>query len=760
MSETNAVVKLTEAEIDEIFACLYGDSQKGESDEAAVAAREAKKAPAGPLFEAPQQEVPAKACYPLYGPPQRPEKIPAELKALPRWICWQALPPDAPGKKWRKVPVQVNGANAKSNDSATWSDYETALAASRREGWGLGFVLNGDGIVGVDLDGCIDSNGKMEPWAREMVRKIGGYAEVSVSGHGVKILYRSRNAQRLRTGAPEIDGHKIEVYATRRYFALTGKGKGALAESPFADALLDRSIITVEKPGRRGSAITATSEQAAREVLLLRSALERIPAEESYPEWIKVGMALKAAGATIGDAEAEKLFDEWSAKAANYGGVERLWMSIRAEGGITEGTIFHLASENGWERPILPAPPASKKLKASSIPEVPEDEVRDIINGSRIGRICRALASASLDPVPFPLVLPHALVLAGASLARPYLVEPNAVAGLGEKRGAEHLRYQIPTGRGQACNVWTLVVAPSGKCKDFVPSAEMAAKKGILLGSTATAEGLMDRLIQVGSGILYIPELQTYMDKRSVYARAVPLLLDTFNKGWFSQTLSQRNGGKNRVADFAYTSVLAACQPAVLRNLLGEANTENGFFGRFLVVPYGGSFIPTPVPWTGVAEVEAVLDEYGAVRGRMEFPTPYAPNLRRIAVGRIGTRAPGTWERLCNEYSAKLAALIASDPCRPTAEEWNSAERLCLWFGANAERVHGELYADEREASYERRLSSIVEFIRENPGATKHDIGRYRAKGSTAAQRRAMLEELVERGTLTVQDGSFNLAVN
>jgi len=61
-------------------------------------------------------------------------------------------------------------------------------------------------------------------------------------------------------------------------------------------------------------------------------------------EWVKVAMAAKAAGVDF-DA-----FDAWSEAAPNYtpAGARDTWRSIKADGGIQGGTLFHLARVGGW----------------------------------------------------------------------------------------------------------------------------------------------------------------------------------------------------------------------------------------------------------------------------------------------------------------------------------------------------------------------------------------------------------------------------
>ena len=102
----------------------------------------------------------------------KPENIPDELKTLPRWVCYRL--PD-------KTPLNPRtGGNAGSTLPGTWADYETAAEAVTRLGCtGIGFVLGG-GIVGIDVDHCIDSTtGELNEVAAAVLATTKSYAELS-----------------------------------------------------------------------------------------------------------------------------------------------------------------------------------------------------------------------------------------------------------------------------------------------------------------------------------------------------------------------------------------------------------------------------------------------------------------------------------------------------------------------------------------------------------------------------------------------------
>ena len=87
-----------------------------------------------------------------------------------------------------KVPKQLNGANAKSNDPRTWSTFNDALAALQLDTAGkfagLGLIIPPD-HVGIDFDKSRDpETGELREWAKPLVSLLTGtYLEVSPVAH-------------------------------------------------------------------------------------------------------------------------------------------------------------------------------------------------------------------------------------------------------------------------------------------------------------------------------------------------------------------------------------------------------------------------------------------------------------------------------------------------------------------------------------------------------------------------------------------------
>ena len=148
----------------------------------------------------------------------QPTGIPAEIRQIPRWVCWQPLwKVNASGVgKFTKVPKTPNGGAGSSTDSATWSTFATVLATYRAGRCaGIGWVLQPP-YCGVDFDQAFDQAGRIKPDVLEWVRRFDSYTERSVSGTGLHVL--------VTADLPPF-GHKagpFECYNTGRYFTLSG----------------------------------------------------------------------------------------------------------------------------------------------------------------------------------------------------------------------------------------------------------------------------------------------------------------------------------------------------------------------------------------------------------------------------------------------------------------------------------------------------------------------------------------------------------
>ena len=144
------------------------------------------------------------------------ENIPNELREYNQWVVWK----DSTKKPFN--PTALNsGASVK--DPESWSSFEQAkVAYEEGELVGIGFVLNGNGIAGVDLDDCV-IDGKPTPEALGVLQELGAtYIELSPSGTG---LHAYGFADNLKSGVRQVvyNNVKVELYTNKRYLTITGQ---------------------------------------------------------------------------------------------------------------------------------------------------------------------------------------------------------------------------------------------------------------------------------------------------------------------------------------------------------------------------------------------------------------------------------------------------------------------------------------------------------------------------------------------------------
>jgi primase-polymerase (primpol)-like protein len=135
------------------------------------------------------------------------DPIPVELRRLPRWV-----------RHREKRPIAIGGWAVSVHDELAWASYGEVVGCDK--GDGFGFVLNGDGIVCVDLDDCV-TDGVVDAEAADFVAGIGEtYSEFSPSGRGLHVWgYGSLDKGRRFTAG----NLKVEVYPAGRFITVTGR---------------------------------------------------------------------------------------------------------------------------------------------------------------------------------------------------------------------------------------------------------------------------------------------------------------------------------------------------------------------------------------------------------------------------------------------------------------------------------------------------------------------------------------------------------
>ena len=109
----------------------------------------------------------------------------------------------------------------------------------------------------------------------------------------------------------------------------------------------------------------------------IREALAYLSPDLPRDEWARIGMAIKDGL----NGEGFDLFDEWSHGGQTYNAHDTrdTWKSINGSGGITVGTLFYLAAQQGWKShdPIRPETEAERQQRERERQERAKRETLD-----------------------------------------------------------------------------------------------------------------------------------------------------------------------------------------------------------------------------------------------------------------------------------------------------------------------------------------------------------------------------------------------
>ena len=210
------------------------------------------------------------------------DAIPQDLTQKNNWVLWCY---QTRGEKKTKVPFNPNPDLEKmrvdfaaSNDSESWGsldlvqhhlryDIPSTNRYKKRKYDGAGFVFDGTGIIGLDLDNVIDDHGRIDPAFIDVLTAFEGtYMEISPSGHGIHIFIECEiNPYKRGRCAKRDDGKEIGIYSEGRFFTMTGNkyeksGDDILDYDPEDIREILKDWITEEKEHVRILSVTNMSD--------------------------------------------------------------------------------------------------------------------------------------------------------------------------------------------------------------------------------------------------------------------------------------------------------------------------------------------------------------------------------------------------------------------------------------------------------------------------------------------------------------------
>lgn len=379
---------------------------------------------------------------------------------------------------WHLVPIEKG---SKGPRLPGWNKKQNTITQSNQmpQGYGVGLAHAYSGTMALDIDRWDDAVANLDSNGINLQSLYDAPDAVVINsgnpGHG-KLLYAMPfglvlPSKKLMTDTAE--GYKVNFLDFRcgtlngltcqdvlppSIHPITCKpyqwgGRGSWERLPMIpSALLNywNKLLTedtVRSIGVKGGADASWDE--------IKTALTHLPPDIGRDEWVSVGMALHYAGTQTDQVEqALALWDEWSSEGKKYQGVQDIqncWRSFKAnDHGVKLGTLFHLAKQHGWTRPI----PNVTHLFTRLSPVSPVD----LLNGLRVSP---PVADLSL----FPKVLAQRCDEVSYACACDPLVP--LFAGLGAICAAadSRTRLELMTGYKVAPVLWLMSIGSPGDKK-------------------------------------------------------------------------------------------------------------------------------------------------------------------------------------------------------------------------------------------------------------------------------------------------------
>jgi primase-polymerase (primpol)-like protein len=142
----------------------------------------------------------------------------SELQGYPNFVVWRYRVMDGQRKKPPFNPKTHEAARP--TEPRSWGTLETALTAVASGRYqGIGFMLSQSPFTGLDLDHSV-SEGKLLPWAKDIVEEVDSYTEFSPSWNkttgtgGLHLLIEGKPLGSKKAG-------NIEVYGEKHYLTIT-----------------------------------------------------------------------------------------------------------------------------------------------------------------------------------------------------------------------------------------------------------------------------------------------------------------------------------------------------------------------------------------------------------------------------------------------------------------------------------------------------------------------------------------------------------
>lgn len=232
----------------------------------------------------------------------------------------------------------------------------------------------------------------------------------------------------------------------------------------------------------------------------IREALQFIPASDR-DTWLKMGMAVKS---ELGDPGFD-LWEGWSQQDESFNSKDArdVWKSIRINGKVTAGTLFHEAKANGWRDDGTHQKPTPEELAARkriAAERVAEEEARTARERAEAAKKSAAVWKAASEAKPDHPYLVRKQVSPVATLREIDAGAAAAILGYAPKSGGEPLAGRLlvaPVKVGDGLSTLELIDEAGRKSAVYG-----GAKSGGYWAAQQLPDGDGDGLtLQIGEGV-------------------------------------------------------------------------------------------------------------------------------------------------------------------------------------------------------------------------------------------------------------------
>jgi hypothetical protein len=501
----------------------------------------------------------------------------------------------------------------------------------------------------------------------------------------------------------------------------------------------------------------------------IESMLSALDPDMPYEDWVNVGMALHAEGCDV------TAWDSWSRGGQKYrdGDCVKRWQGFDKTGGVTAGTLHHMAWEAGW-RPPEPTGPN------------PAQPFLDKIHANYYGTEDLTVETGGLPDFPIKcLDIPGIIgdtvrwIVASSMKPQPELALMNVLAALGSVIGRD---YASPW--DTRTNVYMVGLGPTGCGKDTSRKRikELLVKAGLhdkLAGdSVRSGPGLLRGIQDRPASIMHLDEFGMLLkaindEKAAGYMREVSKILTEL----YSSSNSTYHGGTYSdkkiepiVIDRPHLCIYGTATEETYAAALTRSSIASGEWNRFIVAPVqddrpqrNRSVASGTPPDSLVAAWTALMDNRpnkigGNLQGVMPTSAPEPAIVQwgdtEARMHDLGDkeddlayehREDGTsalWMRM-RENVIKIAMIsaVARNPLSPVLEhdDVSFGEALVQWSIRYMSHIANRKMADSQA---EQDCNVILDLLTKHPsGMTRTEISRA-TKAMSTRRRNDALKEL------------------